>query len=372
MDAFFASVEQLDNPELRGKPLIVGGLSCRGVVSTCSYEARKFGVHSAMSMMEARRLCPQAEFLPGRMWRYKEVSQQIMGIFQEEAPLVEQLSIDEAFLDVSGMELLAGDILNIGWRIKERIKNEIGLTCSVGLAPNKFLAKLASDLRKPDGFTVIRHEEARSFIAPLPVTKIFGIGSAAKQALQQFGITTIGQLAQADKRIVQKVFGKNADKVQLLAMGLDDRPVVSETAPKSIGRETTFGKDLYTFEECKAALLELSGQTGFRLRNKGYSGRTVTLKIKSSDFKIITRSISGEGDISCDEEIFALAVKLLQEVNYKNGVRLLGVTVSNLSDGRYGSLGFEEDTRLLQRNATVDSLKKRFGEKIIQRGGRHS
>lgn len=372
MDAFFASVEQLDNPELRGKPLIVGGLSCRGVVSTCSYEARKFGVHSAMSMMEARRLCPQAEFLPGRMWRYKEVSQQIMGIFQEEAPLVEQLSIDEAFLDVSGMELLAGDILNIGWRIKERIKNEIGLTCSVGLAPNKFLAKLASDLRKPDGFTVIRHEEARSFIAPLPVTKIFGIGSAAKQALQQFGITTIGQLAQADKRIVQKVFGKNADKVQLLAMGLDDRPVVSETAPKSIGRETTFDKDLYTFEECKAALLELSGQTGFRLRNKGYSGRTVTLKIKSSDFKIITRSISGEGDISCDEEIFALAVKLLQEVNYKNGVRLLGVTVSNLSDGRCGSLGFEEDTRLLQRNATVDSLKKRFGEKIIQRGGRHS
>lgn len=372
MDAFFASVEQLDKPELRGKPLIVGGLSCRGVVSTCSYEARKFGVHSAMSMMEARRLCPQAEFLPGRMWRYKEVSQQIMGIFQEEAPLVEQLSIDEAFLDVSGMELLAGDILNIGWRIKERIKNEIGLTCSVGLAPNKFLAKLASDLRKPDGFTVIRHEEARSFIAPLPVTKIFGIGSAAKQALQQFGITTIGQLAQADKRIVQKVFGKNADKVQLLAMGLDDRPVVSETAPKSIGRETTFDKDLYTFEECKAALLELSGQTGFRLRNKGYSGRTVTLKIKSSDFKIITRSISGEGDISCDEEIFALAVKLLQEVNYKNGVRLLGVTVSNLSDGRCGSLGFEEDTRLLQRNATVDSLKKRFGEKIIQRGGRHS
>lgn len=372
MDAFFASVEQLDKPELRGKPLIVGGLSCRGVVSTCSYEARKFGVHSAMSMMEARRLCPQAEFLPGRMWRYKEVSQQIMGIFQEEAPLVEQLSIDEAFLDVSGMELLAGDILNIGWRIKERIKNEIGLTCSVGLAPNKFLAKLASDLRKPDGFTVIRHEEARSFIAPLPVTKIFGIGSAAKQALQQFGITTIGQLAQADKRIVQKVFGKNADKVQLLAMGLDDRPVVSETAPKSIGRETTFDKDLYTFEECKAALLELSGQTGFRLRNKGYSGRTVTLKIKSSDFKIITRSISGEGDISCDEEIFALAVKLLQEVNYKNGVRLLGVTVSNLSDGRCGSLGFEEDTRLLQRNATVDSLKKRFGEKIIHRGGRHS
>ena len=183
MDAFFASVEQLDNPELKGKPLIVGGQSCRGVVSTCSYEARKFGVHSAMPMVEARRLCPHAEFLPGRMWRYEEVSREIMRIFHEEAPLVEQLSIDEAFLDVSGMERLCKDVRNVGWRIKERIKNEIGLTCSVGLAPNKFLAKMASDLQKPDGFTVITHEKARSFIASLPVTKIFGIGGAAKQML---------------------------------------------------------------------------------------------------------------------------------------------------------------------------------------------
>ena len=371
MDAFFASVEQLDNPELKGKPLIVGGQSCRGVVSTCSYEARKFGVHSAMPMVEARRLCPHAEFLPGRMWRYEEVSREIMRIFHEEAPLVEQLSIDEAFLDVSGMEHLCKDVRNVGWRIKERIKNEIGLTCSVGLAPNKFLAKMASDLQKPDGFTVITHEEARSFIAPLPVTKIFGIGGAAKQMLAQFGIATIGQLANADRSILQKVFGKNVDKVQHLAMGLDDRPVISETAPKSIGRETTFEKDLYTFEDCKAAILELSGQTGFRLRNKGYSGRTVTLKIKFKDFKVITRSISSEGDISCDEEIFSLAVKLLKDVAYENGVRLLGVTVSNLQDGSCGSLCFEENTKLLQRNAAVDNLKKRFDENIIARGGKH-
>ena len=371
MDAFFASVEQLDNPELKGKPLIVGGQSCRGVVSTCSYEARKFGVHSAMPMVEARRLCPHAEFLPGRMWRYEEVSREIMRIFHEEAPLVEQLSIDEAFLDVSGMERLCKDVRNVGWRIKERIKNEIGLTCSVGLAPNKFLAKMASDLQKPDGFTVIAHEKARSFIAPLPVTKIFGIGGAAKQMLAQFGIATIGQLANADRGILQKVFGKNADKVQHLAMGLDDRPVIPETAPKSIGRETTFEKDLYTFEDCKAAILELSGQTGFRLRNKGYSGRTVTLKVKFKDFKIITRSISSEGDISCDEEIFSLAVKLLKDVAYENGVRLLGVTVSNLQDGSCGSLCFEENTKLLQRNAAVDDLKKRFGENIIARGGKH-
>ena len=371
MDAFFASVEQLDNPELKGKPLIVGGQSCRGVVSTCSYEARKFGVHSAMPMVVARRLCPHAEFLPGRMWRYEEVSREIMRIFHEEAPLVEQLSIDEAFLDVSGMERLCKDVRNVGWRIKERIKNEIGLTCSVGLAPNKFLAKMASDMQKPDGFTVITHEQARSFIAPLPVTKIFGIGGAAKKMLAQFGIATIGQLANADRSILQKVFGKNADKVQHLAMGLDDRPVIPETAPKSIGRETTFEKDLYTFEDCKAAILELSGQTGFRLRNKGYSGRTVTLKIKFKDFKVITRSISSEGDISCDEEIFSLAVKLLKDVAYENGVRLLGVTVSNLQDGSCGSLCFEENTKLLQRNAAVDNLKKRFGENIIARGGKH-
>ena len=371
MDAFFASVEQLDNPELKGKPLIVGGQSCRGVVSTCSYEARKFGVHSAMPMVEARRLCPHAEFLPGRMWRYEEVSREIMRIFHEEAPLVEQLSIDEAFLDVSGMERLCKDVRNVGWRIKERIKNEIGLTCSVGLAPNKFLAKMASDMQKPDGFTVITHEQARSFIAPLPVTKIFGIGGAAKKMLAQFGIATIGQLANADRSILQKVFGKNADKVQHLAMGLDDRPVIPETAPKSIGRETTFEKDLYTFEDCKAAILELSGQTGFRLRNKGYSGRTVTLKVKFKEFKIITRSISSEGDISCDEEIFSLAVKLLKDVAYENGVRLLGVTVSNLQDGSCGSLCFEENTKLLQRNAAVDNLKKRFGENIIARGGKH-
>ena len=285
--------------------------------------------------------------------------------------MVEQLSIDEAFLDVSGMERLCKDVRNVGWRIKERIKNEIGLTCSVGLAPNKFLAKMASDLQKPDGFTVITHEKARSFIAPLPVTKIFGIGGAAKQMLAQFGIATIGQLANADRSILQKVFGKNADKVQHLAMGLDDRPVIPETAPKSIGRETTFEKDLYTFEDCKAAILELSGQTGFRLRNKGYSGRTVTLKVKFKDFKIITRSISSEGDISCDEEIFSLAVKLLKDVAYENGVRLLGVTVSNLQDGSCGSLCFEENTKLLQRNAAVDNLKKRFGENIIARGGKH-
>lgn len=369
MDAFFASVEQLDNPDLRGKPVIVGGQSCRGVVSTCSYEARRCGVHSAMSMAEARKLCPHGEYVPVRMRRYQEVSQKIMSIFHDFTPLVEQLSIDEAFLDVSGMEkLYHNNTEEIGWLIKKRIAAEIGLTASVGLAPNKFLAKMASDLQKPDGFTIIRHAEAAKFIADFPVTKIFGIGRMAEKALLQYGIATIGQLSAAENNVLKKVFGKNADSVHRLAQGIDDRPVVTESVPKSIGRETTFTQDLFTEEQCRRELLKLSGQTGFRLRSKGYSGHTLTLKVKFTDFRIVTRSITSETDICCDEEIYTLAVKLLRDIDLKKGIRLLGVTVSNLSEGDCGTLGFEEDKKQLQRNEAVDALKKRFGENIIKRG----
>lgn len=368
MDAFFASVEQLDNPDLRGKPVIVGGQSCRGVVSTCSYEARRYGVHSAMSMAEARKLCPHGEYVPVRMRRYQEVSQKIMSIFHDFTPLVEQLSIDEAFLDVSGMEKLYHNTEEIGWMIKKRIAAETGLTASVGLAPNKFLAKMASDLQKPDGFTIIRHAEAAKFIADFPVTKIFGIGRMAEKSLLQYGIATIGQLAAAENNVLKKVFGKNADSVHRLAQGIDERPVVTESVPKSIGRETTFTQDLFTEEQCRRELLKLSGQTGFRLRSKGYSGHTLTLKVKFTDFRIVTRSITSETDICCDEEIYTLAVKLLHEVDLKKGIRLLGVTVSNLSEGDCGTLGFEEDKKQLQRNEAVDALKKRFGENIIKRG----
>lgn len=368
MDAFFASVEQLDNPDLRGKPVIVGGQSCRGVVSTCSYEARRYGVHSAMSMAEARKLCPHGEYVPVRMRRYKEVSQKIMSIFHYFTPLVEQLSIDEAFLDVSGMEKLYHNTEEIGWLIKKRIAAETGLTASVGLAPNKFLAKMASDLQKPDGVTIIRHAEAAKFIADFPVTKIFGIGRMAEKSLLQYGIATIGQLAAAENNVLKKVFGKNADSVHRLAQGIDERPVVTESIPKSIGRETTFTQDLFTEEQCRRELLKLSGQTGFRLRSKGYSGHTLTLKVKFTDFRIVTRSITSETDICCDEEIYALSVKLLHEVDLKKGIRLLGVTVSNLSAGDCGTLGFEEDKKQIQRNEAVDALKKRFGENIIKRG----
>ena len=368
MDAFFASVEALDRPELRGQPVIVGGQSLRGVVSTCSYEARRYGVHSAMPITQAHRLCPQGIFVPVRMARYKEVSKQIMAIFHELSPLVEQLSIDEAFLDVSGMELLYASPQAVGDMAKQRIKNEIGITASVGLAPNKFLAKLASDLQKPDGFTVITHEEAREFIAPLPVGKIFGVGRAAQQALLQFGIERIGQLAEADESVLRKVFGKNALRVQRLACGLDDRPVISESEPKSIGREMTYDEDLHTAEECRRQLLLLSELVGYRLRGKGYYGRTLTLKIKYSDFSVQSRSLTSESDITSDEQIYHLAVQLLEQSPLRKSVRLLGVTVSGLASGESLALNFAEDERQQKRSKLTDALKARFGEKIIHRG----
>ena len=367
MDAFFASVEQLDKPQLAGLPVIVGGLEGRGVVCTCSYEARHYGVHSAMPMTQARQLCPQAVFLPTRMARYQEVSRKIMAIFRETSPLVEQLSVDEAFLDLSGTEGLYGSAEQAGLLVKRRIRQEVGLTASVGLAPNKFLAKLASDLQKPDGFTVITHAQARSFIAPMPVSKIFGIGRSAGSALQKFGIENIGQLAAADISILQRVFGKNAREVQLLAQGVDNRPVENSSSAKSIGNESTFSRDLHTYEECKHELLALCQQAGYRLRRHGLCGRTLTLKVKYNDFKVISRSVTSESDICCDEEIYALAVQLLRQVSLGRGVRLLGVTVANLSDGSL-SLGFAEDERRRQRNDAVDALKARFGKDVIARG----
>lgn len=368
MDAFFASVEQLDNPELRGKPVIVGGISSRGVVSTCSYEARKFGVHSAMPMARALQLCPQGIFVPGRMHRYKELSAIIMKIFRDISPVVEQLSIDEAFLDMTGTEGIYGDVFNAARLVKARIKNETGLTGSVGLAPNKFLAKMASDLQKPDGLTVISHAQVKSFIAPLPVDKIFGIGKGAAEQLRLYGIRTIGQLAVAELSVLQRVFGKNAQQVQRLAQGIDDRPVVPERETKSIGREHTFETNLVTLEECRQALLQLSGEVGYRVRKHDYMGHTLTLKVKYEDFSLKTHSYTTDRELSCDEEIYELACELLEKVPLHKGIRLLGISLSALEQGAGSSLAFEEEQRLKQRNAAVDELKKRFGEGIISRG----
>lgn len=368
MDAFYASVEILDNPELKGLPVIVGGRSARGVVSTCSYEARKFGVHSAMPLFEARRLCPHGVYLPVRPHRYAEMSGKIMAIFRETSPLVEQLSIDEAFLDLTGMERLGG-AETIARKVQNRIMDELKLSASVGLAPNKFLAKLASDMRKPHGFVKIAPEEAALLLAPMPVSKIFGIGRSAEEKLKQFGIEKIGQLAAADITILRKVFGINAEQVKLLARGLDDRPVVNEEEAKSIGKENTFDRDLTDFESCREEVLDLCGQVGWRLRREKLAGHTVTLKVKFADFYTITRSATSDRLIAWDEDIFALVEKLLQKINVKPGVRLLGVSVSNLfCPEDEPTLGFEEDERMKKRNQAIDALKGKFGENIIKRG----
>ena len=368
MDAFYASVEILDNPDLKGLPVIVGGRSARGVVSTCSYEARKFGVHSAMPLFEARRLCPHGVYLPVRPHRYAEMSGKIMAIFRETSPLVEQLSIDEAFLDLTGMERLGG-AETIAHQVQDRIQEELKLSASVGLAPNKFLAKLASDMDKPHGFVKITPGEAEAMLAPMPVTKIFGIGRSAEDKLKQFGIEKIGQLASADVTILRKVFGINAEQVKILARGLDDRPVVNEEEAKSIGKENTFDYDLTDFESCRDEVLDLSGQVGWRLRRENLAGHTVTLKVKFADFHTITRSSTGDRLIAWDEEIFSLAEQMLRKINVKPGVRLLGVSVSNLFRPEDEPvLGFAEDERMQRRNQAIDSLKSKFGENIIKRG----
>lgn len=368
MDAFYASVETLDHPELNGKPVIVGGHSARGVVSTCSYEARAFGVHSAMPLFEARRLCPQGIFVPCRPHRYAEISHKIMHIFRETSPLVEPISIDEAFLDLTGMEKLGGaDPIAHG--VQERIWRELGLSSSIGLAPNKFLAKLASDMRKPHGFVKIMPEEAAALLVPLPVTKIFGIGRSAEIKLRQLGINTIGQLAEAELPVLEKVLGSNARRIRELALGQDDRPVVNEETAKSIGKENTFDVEYTAKEACRDEILDLSGQVGWRLRREGLSGHTVTLKVRFADFHTITRSVSGDRPICWDEEIFSLAERLLQKVNVRTGVRLLGISVSGLLRSEDEPvLDFEENGRLEQRNRVVDALKSRFGENIIKRG----
>ena len=368
MDAFYASVEILDNPNLKGLPVIVGGRSARGVVSTCSYEARKFGVHSAMPLFEARRLCPHGVYLPVRPHRYAEMSGKIMVIFRETSPLVEQLSIDEAFLDLTGMERLGG-AETIAHQVQDRIQEELKLSASVGLAPNKFLAKLASDMDKPHGFVKITPGEAEAMLAPMPVTKIFGIGRSAEDKLKQFGIEKIGQLASADVTILRKVFGINAEQVKRLARGLDDRPVVNEEEAKSIGKENTFDYDLTDFESCRDEVLDLSGQVGWRLRRENLAGHTVTLKVKFADFHTITRSSTGDRLIAWDEDIFSLAEQMLRKINVKPGVRLLGVSVSSLFRPEDEPvLGFAEDERMQRRNRAIDSLKSKFGENIIKRG----
>jgi DNA polymerase-4 len=365
MDAFFASVEQRDHPEYRGKPVIVGGLGLRGVVSTASYEARAYGVHSAMPIAKARRLCPGGIFLAGNYEQYNRVSKEIRAIFDDFTPLVEPLSIDEAFLDVSGMLRLYPDPVEIARQIKNRIKTELSLTASAGIAANKFLAKLASDLRKPDGLVVINPGEHTAILQNLPIGRLWGVGEVMAGELIKQGIQTIGQLAKANTTLLERSCGKGIHELQRLAQGQDDRPVVVESQPKSIGREITYEYNLISPEEMEAQWLLLAEKVGWRLRRAGFRARTVTVKIRFASFKTVTRSCTLAEPSNLDETLFATAKMLSSKVIMNEGIRLLGITATNLTTGEEISLFDDQDTKRNNMYQAVDRLRQKFGEGVI-------
>ena len=368
MDAFYAAVEQRDNPLLLGKPVVVGGNpDSRGVASTCSYEARKYGIKSAMPLSEAKRRCPHAVFLPVDMHKYQEVSSQIHKIFEDYTPLIEPLSLDEAFLDVTDSLRLFGSGEIIARKIKHRIIEELQLTASVGLAPNKFLAKLASDIWKPDGFLILNEGEIDDFLEPLPIERIWGVGPKTAEQLHKLKVKTIKDLKRFNEDYLVNVFGSAGSRLYELARGIDDRPVEPDTEAKSIGREITFTEDIADQDVLKTYILELVVDIGRKLRSKSLKTRTITLKIRYSDFKTITRSKTLSTYIDVDQDITKETWGLFDELDLNQAVRLIGVSLSNLSGEMHQQSLFEVKNWRSQEilTKTVDVLKDRFGEDSI-------
>jgi len=374
MDAFYPAVEVLDNPKLKGKPVVVGGSTERGVVSSASYEARRFGVHSAQPIAKARRICPEGVFLPVRMWRYKEMSQQIFQIFYKFTPLVEPISIDEAFLDVTGSQRLLGHPKDIAKEIKQRIFMETGLTVSAGLAPSKFVAKIASDIDKPNGLTIVTHDKVRDFLNPLPVTKMWGIGKATQKVLSQLNIHTFEELSLVPVDILCNRFGKHGIKMHLLSMGVDDRDVVPEHDVKSIGHENTFATDILDMDMAKRALLSQADKVAHRMRREGATGKTITLKVKYSDFVQITRSTTIANPTDDGFEIYKIACSLLKKTEVgKRPVRLLGISLSQLNffdrNGQLSLFNHDDSYQKKKRlNTALDSLYEKHGKESIHLG----
>ncbi len=335
MDAFYASVEQRDDPKLRGKPVIIGGQSKRGVVSTASYEAREYGVHSAMPMVKARRLCPEGICLQPDHEKYKQVSAKIRQIFHQYTELVEPLSLDEAYLDVSAAD---ENSVQIAHQIKRQIQNQLKLTASVGVSYNKYLAKLASDLDKPDGFEIISPFEAEEVIYPLDVSELWGVGPKTETKLKELGLETIKDVAEADIRFLMRKLGKRGYQLHKLAQGEDKREVTPPGEPKSIGKETTFQADTDDKQELTEYLQELSTKVATRVQNHQVQGRTVTLKLKYADFEIISRSQTVERDLSEAGDIYQVAEELLAAVELDKQVRLIGVTLSNFKNRKVEQL----------------------------------
>ncbi len=371
LDAFFASIEQRDRPELKGKPVIIGGRpNERGVVSTCSYEARRFGVRSAMPLVEAYRRCPQGIFLPGRMSKYQQASEQVHQIFRSFTPLVESISIDEAFLDLTGCERLFGPPDEIARKVKRTIVEQVQITASAGIAPNKFLAKIASELKKPDGLVWIRPGEVKQVLHPLPIGRLWGVGPKTAERLTELGIKTIGELAIYHAGLLCKALGKTqAEHLQALANGIDDRPVILGEEAKSMGHEHTFSVDVGELDEVEAVLLHLAEKVGRRLRQDGLSGRTVALKLRYHDFTTLTRHTTLKEATNLDKEIYQAARELLRKTYNGQLVRLIGVSLQNLSHGSLHQISLlgddQEQIRRARLASAMDSIKTRFGEEII-------
>ncbi len=368
LDAFYASVEVLDDPSLRGKPVIVGGdPGARGVVSAASYEARKFGVHSAMPLRTAARLCPTGVFLPGRPARYRDLSRQVMRIFASYTPLVEPISLDEAFLDVTASQEAFGDGAAIGRAIKQRVLDEVGLVVSVGVATNKLCAKVASDLRKPDALVVVPPGEEAAFLAPLPVGRLWGVGPQSRQALADYGVTTIGQLAALADATLRRRFGTHGHDLALRARGIDPSPVVPSQAPKSIGHELTFDRDVVDPARLEATLLDLAESVASRLRAHHMAAGAVQLKLRYEGFETLTRQMPVPRQTRESEPIYTAGVALLRKTLVRDrAVRLIGLTAINLTDVQQLTL-FDAPDKTDRITRSIDAVRERFGEKAITR-----
>ena len=362
MDAFYASVETRDHPELTGKPVIVGGLGGRGVVAAANYKARQFGVYSAMPMQRARRLCPEAVYLRPRMEEYRRTSQQIFEVFKRVTPLVEGLSLDEAFLDVTGSIQLLGAMPVIGQSLKSMISKETGLTASIGMAGNKFLAKLASDAEKPDGFVVVPNDRVQAFLDPMPIGRLWGIGRKTEPKLRRSGILTIGQLRTADQEAVRAVLGPRAGHFRALSRGEDERPVTPGREEKSVSQELTFETNVTEMRMVRAELLRQAETVSRRLRSKGLAARTVQIKLRDHRFVTETRSQTLRAPTNATKTVYEVARGLLckwHDANHNVPLRLLGLSASLLEVVDFEVGGVDE---------ALDQITKRFGRDSVTRG----
>jgi nucleotidyltransferase/DNA polymerase involved in DNA repair len=379
MDAFFAAVEQRDHPEYRGKPVIVGadprGGKGRGVVSTCSYEARKFGVHSAMPISQAWKLCPRGIYLPGRMGAYAEVSRQVRAILEQFTPMIEPVSIDEAFMDVTRSLHLFGDKRTLALRVQRQILDETQLTASLGVAPCKLVAKIASDLKKPRGLVIVEPEEVESFLRPLPMRKLWGAGPKTCEALARLGIHTMGDLADYDLNVLKDRFGEHGEHLWDLAHGRDDRPVEAVEEVKSVGNETTFEVDTGDLRRILSTLMGLCEEVANRLRGSGLRGRTITTKVRYTGFETHTRSRTVETPLDTAPDIYRIAMENLERAGFRGRkVRLVGVTASNFepSPGRQAGLFDpapktpEAADRKQRLSAALDRARKRHGDDVLR------